>query len=106
MAGAGFRAHRWRFTAKPGYDPVELFLDPAIRMPALTVGWKLARRKLGSPHAAGRHPASTRLCQGTHTAADAAATDIVARVFLTRRKDLARRANQVHRRQSLLLQRI
>ena len=32
---------------KPGYDPVELFLDPAIRMPALTVGWKLARRKLG-----------------------------------------------------------
>jgi predicted AlkP superfamily pyrophosphatase or phosphodiesterase len=32
---------------KPGYDPVELFLDPAIRVPALTVGWKLFKRALG-----------------------------------------------------------
>ena len=32
---------------KPGYDPVELFLDPAIRIPPLTVGWKLAKRKAG-----------------------------------------------------------
>jgi predicted AlkP superfamily pyrophosphatase or phosphodiesterase len=32
---------------KPGYDPVELFLDPAIRVPPLTVGWKLAKRKAG-----------------------------------------------------------
>ena len=27
---------------KPGYDPVELFLDPAIRMPKLAVGSRLA----------------------------------------------------------------
>jgi predicted AlkP superfamily pyrophosphatase or phosphodiesterase len=32
---------------KPGYDPVELFMDPGIRFPKLTAGWKLARRKLG-----------------------------------------------------------
>ena len=32
---------------KPGYDPVELFLDPAIRLPQLSVGWRLAKRKLG-----------------------------------------------------------
>jgi hypothetical protein len=32
---------------KPGYDPVELFVDPAIRFPMLATGWKLARRKLG-----------------------------------------------------------
>jgi predicted AlkP superfamily pyrophosphatase or phosphodiesterase len=32
---------------KPGYDPVELFLDPAIRFPKLTVGWRLAKRALG-----------------------------------------------------------
>jgi predicted AlkP superfamily pyrophosphatase or phosphodiesterase len=32
---------------KPGYDPVELFVDPAIRSPKLAVGWRLARRKLG-----------------------------------------------------------
>jgi predicted AlkP superfamily pyrophosphatase or phosphodiesterase len=32
---------------KPGYDPVELFVDPAIRLPALAVGWRLLQRKLG-----------------------------------------------------------
>jgi predicted AlkP superfamily pyrophosphatase or phosphodiesterase len=32
---------------KPGYDPVELFVDPAIRFPLLAVGWRLAKRKLG-----------------------------------------------------------
>ena len=32
---------------KPGYDPVELFVDPAIRWPMLAVGWRLAKRKLG-----------------------------------------------------------
>ena len=32
---------------KPGYDPVELFIDPAIRWPMGAVGWRLAKRKLG-----------------------------------------------------------
>jgi hypothetical protein len=32
---------------KPGYDPVELFVDPAIRIPPLAVGWRLLQRKLG-----------------------------------------------------------
>jgi predicted AlkP superfamily pyrophosphatase or phosphodiesterase len=32
---------------KPGYDPVELLLDPAIRFPKAKIGWILARRKLG-----------------------------------------------------------
>lgn len=32
---------------KPGYDPVELFVDPAIRLPKLAVGSRLARRRLG-----------------------------------------------------------
>ena len=32
---------------KPGYDPVELFIDPAIRWPMLAVGSRLLRRKLG-----------------------------------------------------------
>jgi hypothetical protein len=33
--------------AKPGYDPVELFLDPKLSAPKLTVGRKLLARKLG-----------------------------------------------------------
>ncbi len=32
---------------KPGYDPMELFIDPAIRFPMLATGWRLAKRKLG-----------------------------------------------------------
>lgn len=32
---------------KPGYDPVELFVDPQIRFPMLATGWRLAKRKLG-----------------------------------------------------------
>ena len=32
---------------KPGYDPVELFVDPAIRLPMLTIASKLMKRKLG-----------------------------------------------------------
>jgi len=32
---------------KPGYDPLELFVDPEIRLPMLATGWRLAKRKLG-----------------------------------------------------------
>ncbi len=32
---------------KPGYDPVELFIDPEIRWPKLAIGIRLAKRKLG-----------------------------------------------------------
>jgi predicted AlkP superfamily pyrophosphatase or phosphodiesterase len=32
---------------KPGYDPVELFVDPAIRNPKLAIGWRLAKRAIG-----------------------------------------------------------
>jgi len=32
---------------KPGYDPVELFIDPKVRFPALKVAWLLLKKKLG-----------------------------------------------------------
>ena len=32
---------------KPGYDPVELFVDPTIRLPTVKIGSKLLARKLG-----------------------------------------------------------
>ena len=73
---------------KPGYDPVELFLDPAIRVPALTVGWKLARRKLGFRTLLDVIPLDATLVKGSH-GRRTVATDIDAPVFLTRRKDLA-----------------
>ncbi|MFM8415108.1 MAG: alkaline phosphatase family protein [Planctomycetota bacterium] len=32
---------------KPGYDPVELLLDPTLPLPQLKVAWTLAKKKLG-----------------------------------------------------------
>ena len=32
---------------KPGYDPVELFLDPDLRFPAWSIGWRLLKKRLG-----------------------------------------------------------
>jgi predicted AlkP superfamily pyrophosphatase or phosphodiesterase len=51
---------------KPGYDPVELFLDPAIKIPPLTVGWKLAKRKLGFRSLLDVIPLDASLVRGSH----------------------------------------
>jgi hypothetical protein len=32
---------------KPGYDPVELFVDPKLPLPMLTIAWFLLKKKLG-----------------------------------------------------------
>ena len=72
---------------KPGYDPVELFLDPAIRIPALTVGWKLARRKLGFRTLLDVIPLDASLVKGSH-GRRAGPGDLDAPVFITRRQDL------------------
>jgi predicted AlkP superfamily pyrophosphatase or phosphodiesterase len=32
---------------KPGYDPVELFINPKIRFPLLSIAWFLLKKKLG-----------------------------------------------------------
>ena len=51
---------------KPGYDPVELFLDPAIRIPPVTVGWKLAKRKAGFRSLLDVIPLDASLVKGSH----------------------------------------
>ena len=51
---------------KPGYDPVELFLDPAIRSPKLAVGWRLAKRKLGARSLMDVVPLDAGLVRGSH----------------------------------------
>jgi predicted AlkP superfamily pyrophosphatase or phosphodiesterase len=51
---------------KPGYDPVELFLDPAIRIPPLTVGWKLMKRKAGFRSLLDVIPLDASLVRGSH----------------------------------------
>ena len=51
---------------KPGYDPVELFLDPKLALPAAQVVWKLARRKLGFRTLLDVIPLDTSLVKGSH----------------------------------------
>jgi predicted AlkP superfamily pyrophosphatase or phosphodiesterase len=51
---------------KPGYDPVELFIDPAIRAPRLAVGWRLAARALGFRTLMDVIPLDATLVRGSH----------------------------------------
>jgi len=51
---------------KPGYDPVELFLDPKLALPRAYVAWKLAQRKLGFRALLDVIPLDTALVKGSH----------------------------------------
>jgi hypothetical protein len=51
---------------KPGYDPVELFLDPAIRVPPVALGSRLVRKKLGFRTLMDVIPLDASLVRGSH----------------------------------------
>jgi predicted AlkP superfamily pyrophosphatase or phosphodiesterase len=51
---------------KPGYDPVELFLDPGLTLPAAQVGWRLAKKMLGFRYLMDVIPLDPSLVRGSH----------------------------------------
>jgi predicted AlkP superfamily pyrophosphatase or phosphodiesterase len=51
---------------KPGYDPVELFLDPAIKAPKLKLAMKLARKNMGFRTLMDVIPLDAKLVRGSH----------------------------------------
>lgn len=51
---------------KCGYDPVELFLDPAIRFPKIKIGLKLLRKALGFRYLMDVVPLDASLVKGSH----------------------------------------
>jgi predicted AlkP superfamily pyrophosphatase or phosphodiesterase len=55
---------------KPGYDPAELFIDPAIRWPKLAIGWRLLRKALGFRTLMDLIPLDATLVKGSHGRAD------------------------------------
>ena len=71
---------------KPGYDPVELFLDPAIRIPPVTVGWKLMKRKAGFRSLLDVIPLDAMLVKGSH--GRQTGWDDDGPVFISRAKEL------------------
>jgi predicted AlkP superfamily pyrophosphatase or phosphodiesterase len=51
---------------KPGYDPVELFLDPRIPLPKLKIAWRLLQKKLGLRMLMDVIPLDATLVKGSH----------------------------------------
>lgn len=51
---------------KPGYDPVELFIDPALKLPKARVAWRLAQKLLGFRMLMDVIPLDASLVKGTH----------------------------------------
>lgn len=51
---------------KPGYDPVELFIDPAIRFPMLKIAGILAKKKAGFRQLMDVIPLDASLVKGSH----------------------------------------
>ncbi len=51
---------------KPGYDPVELLLDPEIKIPILKIGSKLLKKKLGFRYLMDVIPLDATLVKGAH----------------------------------------
>jgi predicted AlkP superfamily pyrophosphatase or phosphodiesterase len=51
---------------KPGYDPVELFLDPKLSLPKLKIAWRLLQKKLGFRMLMDVIPLDASLVKGSH----------------------------------------
>ena len=51
---------------KPGYDPAELFLDPALRLPQLQIGATLLKKRLGFRYLLNVIPLDATLVRGSH----------------------------------------
>ena len=51
---------------KPGYDPVELFLDPRLRFPKLEIGRRLLAKRMGFRRLMDVIPLAPQLVRGSH----------------------------------------
>jgi len=51
---------------KPGYDPAELFIDPALPLPRLKIGWRLLQKRLGLRMLMDVIPLRPGLVRGSH----------------------------------------
>jgi len=51
---------------KPGYDPVELFIDPRLSLPKARIAWRLAKKILGFRYLMDVISLDARLVKGSH----------------------------------------
>jgi predicted AlkP superfamily pyrophosphatase or phosphodiesterase len=52
--------------AKPGYDPCELFIDPAIALPKVKIAWTLFKKLIGCRYLMDVIPLDAGLIKGSH----------------------------------------
>jgi predicted AlkP superfamily pyrophosphatase or phosphodiesterase len=71
---------------KPGYDPVELFLDPTISSPKLKIAWRLLQKRLGFRMLMDLVPLDATLVKGSHGRRPADKKDWP--VFITGRSEI------------------
>ncbi|HEX3799470.1 MAG TPA: nucleotide pyrophosphatase/phosphodiesterase family protein [Verrucomicrobiae bacterium] len=71
---------------KPGYDPVELFLDPKISAVKAKIFWRLLKKKLGFRMLMDVIPLDATLVKGSHGCRPENENDYP--VFISERKDL------------------
>ncbi|HZR45087.1 MAG TPA: nucleotide pyrophosphatase/phosphodiesterase family protein, partial [Candidatus Manganitrophaceae bacterium] len=71
---------------KPGYDPVELFIDPTLSFPKVQIGLTLLKRALGFRTLLNLIPLDPSLVKGSH--GRAASRSDEGPLFMTRRADL------------------
>ena len=71
---------------KPGYDPVELFLDPEIPLVKAKIAWRLLQKKLGFRMLMDVIPLDASLVKGSHGAKPANTGEWP--VFVSNRSDL------------------
>ncbi|HYU17681.1 MAG TPA: nucleotide pyrophosphatase/phosphodiesterase family protein [Chloroflexota bacterium] len=71
---------------KPGYDPVELFVDPSLRFPKLKVGSTLLQQRLGFRTLLDVVPLDASLVRGSHGRVPDEAAEMP--IFVTQSTDL------------------
>ncbi len=75
---------------KPGYDPVEMFTNPALKLLTVKVGFTLLKKKLGFRYLMDIIPLDGSLVRGSHGRYPDNEAD--APVFLTRQKEILPKA--------------
>ena len=73
---------------KPGYDPVELFLDPDLTLPRAKIAWRVLQKKLGLRMLMDVIPLQPQLVKGTH--GRLAASPMQGPLFISSNQRLAR----------------
>ena len=78
---------------KPGYDPVELFLDPQLKLPHIEIGLTLLKKQLGFRYLMNVIPIDATLVKGSHGCIPPSVEE--SPVFITSEKGLVERESIV-----------